>query len=1359
MENANPTLDKPGREFEGLGELPDTFIKNKSLAIAGRNLFDDEASSSNDTRTKSSTPLKTLREHSCPNSSSFQKPIILPAERTGRIFDSRDILLIQGTCTFQGLRNEDPLHHIKHYLSIMDNIQADGATKDTSRLHLFHFSLKRKAIEWLDQIPPSPPPKLRHKISSYCDFFFPAGRTSSLRDMILRFKQGGNNKRKEKGEDGPEWVVRNKFEDELANFMLDVTHVIWAVSVTVSLLWIVDSERDRLIVVDRGTRSVPLFVSYAFGDSLLLTPLCCDDIHDVTPRVFALAGCDSLISEPLVIEKIDFRFGYHQLGEREGGIPRTAVKTRYGHFEATIMPFGLTNAPTVFMNRVCKPYLEEFVIVCIDDILVYSKSKEDNEDHMRLMLEFLKKERLYAKFSKCECCLQEVHFLGHVVNHNGIHVDPGLAGYYRRFIKNFSKIAKPPTSLTQKNQKHEWGEKQEKAFHILKDSLCNDPILLLTDGIEDFGGCYGASNRGLRCVLMQRGRRGRITSTVRKVSSTRITKAFKHIINQKELNMRQRRWIELFSDYECEIRYQSGKANVVADALSRKEWVKPRRVRVIDMIIQSGVRGMIQATQSEEIKQENVLAESLHGLDQQMERKEDESLYAMDRIWVLLVGGVRTMIMDEAHKSKYYVHPGADKMYLDLRDMYWWPGMKRDIATYVSKCLTCSKVKAEHQRPLGLLQQPEIPEWNERTIQTLEDTIRAWVIDFVGSWDIHLPLAEFSYNNSYHSSIRCAPFEALYGRKCGMPVLWAEIRETARDHQKSYADNRRKPLEFEVEDQVILKVSPWKAYRLRLHEELSRVQDTFHVSNLKKYLADASLHVPLDEITVDKTLRFVEEPVENSNREVKWLKCSWRVIVKVRMGSRRGSWTFLFVWSGYAAMRTLVWASKVISSKISHVKVCWNSKRGHELVNPLELAKNELFDEEFPFLITYSDNGNEWYFERVVLVNMWMSKCWIKVGMSVTVSLLWIVDTERDRLVVVDRGTRSVPLFVRLRVTVSTWFGVFVSIMRILRLREVARKTARNALGDSLLSLFYVYCMDSFECYLVLLEAPTFAITTRSGISNRDPPFPTLLKSTPTNHVEGTTEREGPEGEKSSAVQNEEAPRSSIFYQPSKSSNLLFPSKVKKQKKDDNNERLLSIFKQIHINLPFLGYDPYVKGSQVKNALADLEASINLTPHSLFRRLGISKLKPTRMSIQLVNQSIKYPIGVCENLLVKVNKFIFLVDFVVLEMDEDELVPIILGRPFLATTRAVIDVHEGKLSLRVGNETVTFNIGKSMKSKHSRDNYLYCAIENNGLTRSIMTENGPNQKKMEILTKCKRSLSTLGQSRSIHLSGKPQKID
>ncbi|GJW40446.1 reverse transcriptase domain-containing protein [Tanacetum coccineum] len=733
--------------------------------------------------------------------------------------------------------------------------------------------------------------------------------------------------------------------------------------------------------------------------------------------------------------KIDLRSGYHQLRVHEDDIPKMAFRTWYGHFEFTIMPFGLTNAPDIFMD------------------LMNRVMKEDHEVHLRLMLELLTKEELYAKFSKCEFWLKEVHFLGRVVNQGGIHVDPskieavknwkapttpsevrsflGLAGYYRCFIANLSKIAKPLTSLTQKNQKYEWGEEQEAAFQALKNNLCNAPILSLPDGVEDFVVYCDASNQGLGCVLTQRDKVSTYASRQLKVHEKNYTT---HDLE---------RWIELFSDYECEIRYHPGKANVVADALSRKERVKPRRVCAMAMTIQSGIKVLILAAQKEAFEQENFPSERLNGLEQQMEKRDDGSLYFMDRIWVPLVGDVRITIMDEAHKSKYFVHPGADKMYYDLRDRYWWPGMKRDIATYVSKCLTCSKVKAEHQRPSGLLQQPEIPEWkwdkitmdfitklprsknghdtiwvivdrltksahflairedysterlariyideivarhgvpvsiisdrdgrftsrcwqtvqnalgtrldmstayhpqtdgqSERTIQTLEDMLRACVIDFGGSWDVHLPLAEFSYNNSYHSSIRCAPFEALYGRKCRSPVLWAEIGESsligpelvqettdkvvlikeklkaARDRQKSYADNRRKPLEFEVGDRVMLKVSPWKgvihfgkkgklapryvgpfeilervgpvAYRLRLPEELSGVHDTFHVSNLKKCLADASLRVPLDEIKVDKTLRFVEEPVEIMDREIKSLKRSRISLVKVRWNSKRG---------------------------------------------------------------------------------------------------------------------------------------------------------------------------------------------------------------------------------------------------------------------------------------------------------------------------------------------------------------------------------------------------------------------------------------------------------------------------------------
>nr|GEW78585.1 putative reverse transcriptase domain-containing protein [Tanacetum cinerariifolium] len=382
------------------------------------------------------------------------------------------------------------------------------------------------------------------------------------------------------------------------------------------------------------------------------------------------------------------------------------------------MPFGLTNAPAVFtnlMNRVCKPYLDKFFIVFIDDILIYSKSKEDHEVHLKLVLELLKKEKLFAKFSKYEFWLQEGPFLEHVVNKNDIQVDS-------------SKIE--AMNNWKKSRKYKWGREQKEAFQTLKDNLCNAPILSFPDGSEDFIVYYDASNQGLGYVLMQRGKVVTYASRQLKIHEKNYTthdlelgpvvfalktlrhylygtksviytdhKSFQHIFDQKELNMRQRRWIELFSHYECEIRYHPGKANVVTDALSRKERVKPRRVRAMEMTIQSGVKRMILADQSEAFKEENVPAERLHGLDQQMERKEDESLYFMDRIWSLLMGGVSTTIMDETHASRYLVHLRADKTYYDLGDIHWWPCIKKDIATYVSDCLTCSKVKAEHQRP------------------------------------------------------------------------------------------------------------------------------------------------------------------------------------------------------------------------------------------------------------------------------------------------------------------------------------------------------------------------------------------------------------------------------------------------------------------------------------------------------------------------------------------------------------------------------------------------------------------------------------------------------------------------------------
>ncbi|GJV83652.1 putative reverse transcriptase domain, ribonuclease H-like domain, aspartic peptidase domain protein [Tanacetum coccineum] len=403
----------------------------------------------------------------------------------------------------------------------------------------------------------------------------------------------------------------------------------------------------------------------------------------------------------------------------------------------------------------------------------------------------------------------------------------------------------------------------------------------------------------------------------------------------------------------------------------------------------------------------------LKGLDKHFERKEDGGFYLAERIWVSIYGNLRTLIMDEAYATKYSIHPGADKMYYDLQDLYWWPKMNKDIALYVSKCLTCSKVKEENQKPSRLLQQSEILGWKWENItmdfivklpRTSSRNDAIWVIidrltksahflavredfkteklarlyinEIIARHSMHVSIIsdrdshftsrfwqslqkalgtqlylsttyhpetdgqKFSYNNSYHTSVKCAPFEALYGRKCRTPIAWAKVEEslligpeivqettdkivqikerlkTARDRQKSYADNRWKLLEFSVDDKVQLKVSPWKgvvcfgkrsklspryvgpfevvervgpvAYRLRLPQELVGIHDTFHVSNLKKCLADINLHVPLEEIRIDDKLCSVVEPIEIMDREVKKLKRSWIPIVKVHWNSRRG---------------------------------------------------------------------------------------------------------------------------------------------------------------------------------------------------------------------------------------------------------------------------------------------------------------------------------------------------------------------------------------------------------------------------------------------------------------------------------------
>ncbi|GKC03410.1 putative reverse transcriptase domain-containing protein [Tanacetum coccineum] len=329
--------------------------------------------------------------------------------------------------------------------------------------------------------------------------------------------------------------------------------------------------------------------------------------HDDLSRLSPLRQVEfriDLVPGAAPVARAPYRLASSEMRElslriKEEDILITTFRTWYGHFEFQVMPFGLTNAHAVFMdfmNRVCKPYLDKFVIVFIDDILVYSKDEEDHGKHLKIILELLKKERLYANFSKCDFWLDSVQFLSHVIDRNGVHVDPakieairnwaapttptevrqflGLAGYYRRFIEGFSMISKPLTKLTQKDKKYEWGKEEDKAFQTLKQKLCSAPILALPEATEDFVVYCDASLKGYRAVLMLW--RHYLYGTKCVVFTDH--KSLQYILNEKELNMRQRRWIDLISDYDCKIRYHPGKANVVADAITQKERIKPLRV-------------------------------------------------------------------------------------------------------------------------------------------------------------------------------------------------------------------------------------------------------------------------------------------------------------------------------------------------------------------------------------------------------------------------------------------------------------------------------------------------------------------------------------------------------------------------------------------------------------------------------------------------------------------------------------------------------------------------------------------------------------------------------------------------------------
>ena len=493
-----------------------------------------------------------------------------------------------------------------------------------------------------------------------------------------------------------------------------------------------------------------------------------------------------------VYSKIDLRSGYHQLRVQESDVPKTAFRTRYGHYEFLVMPFGLTNAPAAFMdlmNQVFQPYLDRFVIGFIDDILVYSGSSEEHSEHLRIVLQTLRERQLYAKLSKCQFWLDRVAFLGHVISVEGVSVDPkkieavvnwkppknvsevrsflGFAGYYRKFVKGFSKIAAPLTKLTRKDIKYDWVDACQQSFEELKGRLTSAPVLALPNGRDEFVVYSDTSRQGLGCVLMQNDRviayasrqlkkheENYPTHDLELVAVVFALKIWRHylygvpcriftdhkslqyIFTQKELNLRQRRWLKLIKDYDCTIEYHPGKANVVADALSRRPESSLSHMRsgylpllvdlrALGVILEVEDSGALLATfhvrpllvdqilvgQSQDPQMIKLKEEIEKGKKAEFQIRDDGLIVKGRRMCVPEYGELKRYIMEEAHSFAYAMHLSSTKMYKTLKEHYWWNGMKKEIASFVSRCLTCQQVKVEHQKPAGKIQLLPIPVW------------------------------------------------------------------------------------------------------------------------------------------------------------------------------------------------------------------------------------------------------------------------------------------------------------------------------------------------------------------------------------------------------------------------------------------------------------------------------------------------------------------------------------------------------------------------------------------------------------------------------------------------------------------------
>nr|GEV38160.1 putative reverse transcriptase domain-containing protein [Tanacetum cinerariifolium] len=468
------------------------------------------------------------------------------------------------------------------------------------------------------------------------------------------------------------------------------------------------------------------------------------------------------------------------------------------------------------------------------------------------------------------------------------------------------------TKLTQKSMKFDWGEKAEAAFQLLKQKLCSTPLLALPEGSENFTVYCDASHKGLGVVLMQKENVIAYAFCQLKVYEKNYTtidlelgaimfalkmwrhylysikcvmftdhKSLQHILDQKELNMRQRNWLELLSDYDCEIRYHPGKANVVADALSRKERSKPLRVRALVMTIRLNLPKQILSAQSKARKEENFINEDLHGMINKLEPRADGTLCLNNRSWTSCFGDLRALIIHETHKSKYSIHFGSDKIYQDLKKLYWWPNMKAEIATYISTYLMCAKFKIEYQKSSGLLVQPEIPQWKWENIttdfvtklpKTATDQDTIWVI--IGRLTksaYFLPMRE---DDTLEKLMRQYLKEVV--SRHGVPI------SIISDRDGKFTSHFWKSLNKALGDKVMLKVSPWKGV---IHFGKWGKLNPRYIGPFKIIAKVGTVAYCLE---LPKKSSRVHKPVEIMDREVKRLKQRRISIFKVRWNSKRG---------------------------------------------------------------------------------------------------------------------------------------------------------------------------------------------------------------------------------------------------------------------------------------------------------------------------------------------------------------------------------------------------------------------------------------------------------------------------------------